>query len=165
MKPPDDQLQWKYLDGEATEQERTGVQRRLTDDAEFKEALQSRQQLHHTLRQVEPEHPSMRFVINVMDSLPILYKKSIEPLVSPKWVKVFMGSLGVFVVGLFAYAASAVDSVSTSNVPGEQFIDKLIALPASVFTTLAIISFSYLFFVVLDRQLKKRFNAKKAERR
>lgn len=160
MKPQDDQLQWKYLDGEATEQERTWVQRRLTDDAAFKAELQSRQQLNHTLKQMEPEHPSMRFVINVMDSLPILYKKAIEPLVSPKWIKVFMGSIGVFVVGLFAYAATSFGSVSTSNVPGEQLIDKLNALPISVFTTLAIISFTYLFFVVLDRQLKKRFARK-----
>ena len=59
MKQPDDQLQWKYLDGEATEQERTWVQRRLTDDETFKAELQSRQQLHHTLQQMEREHPSM----------------------------------------------------------------------------------------------------------
>lgn len=160
MKPQDDQLQWKYLDGEATEQERTWVQHRLTNDAAFKAKLQSRQQLNHTLQQMEPEHPSMRFVINVMDSLPILYKKAMEPLVSPKWVKVFMGSLGVFFVGLFTYAATSIGSVSSSNVPGEQLVEKLNALPISVFTTLAIISFTYLFFVLLDRQLKKRFARK-----
>lgn len=160
MKIPDDKLQWKYLDGEATESERSAVQRRLEEDAAFKTALHTRQQLHHTLRQMEPEQPSMRFVMNVMDSLPILYKKTIEPLVSPKWIKAFLGSLGVFFVGLFVYAATVIGSFSNSNIPGEQFIEKLNALPISVFTTLAIISFTYLFFVILDRQLKKRFARK-----
>lgn len=149
---------WKYLDGEATEQERTWVQRRLMDDAAFKAEFQSRQQLNHTLQQMEPEQPSMRFVMNVMDSLPVLYKKTIDPLVSPKWIKAFMGSIGVFFVGLFAYAATSIGSVSTTNVPGEELIEKLNTLPISVFTTLAIISFTYLFFVILDRQLKKRFS-------
>ena len=161
MKPADDQLQWKYLDGEATEQERTWVQRRLTDDAEFKAELQSRQQLNHTLHQMEPEHPSMRFVINVMDSLPQLYKKAIEPLVSPKWVKAFVGSLVVFIAGLFGYAATIVGSVSTGSTPNNSFIDRFNALPTSIFTTLAIVAFTYLFFVILDWQLKKRFDSLK----
>ena len=157
MKQPDDQLQWKYLDGEATEQERTWVQRRLTDDATFKAELQSRQQLQHTLQQMEPEHPSMRFTINVIDSLPRLYQKAIEPLVSPKWVKAFLGGLVIFVVGLFGYAATNVGSVSSDSLPGSNLIERLNALPLSLFTTLAMISFTYLFFVILDQQLKKRF--------
>jgi hypothetical protein len=157
MKPQDDKLQWKYLDGEATEQERTGVQHRLADDAAFKAELQSRQQLHHTLQQIEPEQPSMRFVMNVMESLPQLYKKAIEPLVSPKWVKVFLGSLGVFIIGLFGYVATTIGSFSMDSTLGEKVIAQLNALPASLFTALAMISFTYLFFVILDRQLKKRF--------
>ena len=150
MKQPDDQLQWKYLDGEATE-------RRLTDDETFKAELQSRQQLHHTLQQMEPEHPSMRFTINVIDSLPRLYQKTIEPLVSPKWVKTFVGSLVVFVAGLFGYAASNVSAVSAHSLLGSNLIERLNALPLSLFTILAMISFIYLFFVILDQQLKKRF--------
>ncbi len=156
MNPQDDKLMWKYLDGEANEQERTWVQRRLTEDAAFKSELQSRQQLNHALQQMDAEQPSMRFVINVMDRLPILYKKSIEPLVNPKWVKAFLGGLVVFVVGLFGFAATFEGSTS-SNIPGENLITQLYNTPVSVFTTLAIISFSYLFFVLLDRQLKKRF--------
>jgi len=159
MKPQDDKLMWKYLDGEANEQERTWVQRRMTDDAAFKSELQSRQQLNHALQQMDAEQPSMRFVMNVMESLPILYKKSIEPLVSPKWVKAFLGGLVVFVVGLFGYAATFEGSTS-SNIPGENFAERLYSLPVSVFTMLAIASFSYLFFVLLDRQLKKRFAKK-----
>lgn len=159
MKPQDDKLHWKYIDGEATEQERTWVQRRLTDDASFKAEFQSRQQLNHTLQQMEPEQPSMRFTLNVMESLPVLYKKAIEPLVSPKWVKAFIGSLVAAVVGLFGYAAISADAeVVTSHIPGQNFIERLNSLPISTFTTLIIISISYLFFVMLDRQLKKRFS-------
>lgn len=160
MKPQDDKLMCKYLDGEANEQERTWVQRRLTDDATFKNEFQARQQLNHTLQQMDAEQPSMRFVMNVMESLPILYKKNIEPLVNPKWVKAFLGGLVIFVVGLFGFAATASGSASVDNIPGENLITQLYNMPVSVFTTLAIISFSYLFFVLLDRQLKKRFARK-----
>lgn len=160
MKTQEDQLMWKYLDEEANEQERSLVQQQLAEDAVFKKELQSRQQLHHALQHQEADQPSMRFVMNVMESLPILYKKTFEPLVNPKWVKVFWGSLVIFIVGLFGFAAGSVGSVTTDNLPGENFIQRLNALPVSVFTTLAIISFSYLFFVLLDRQLKKRFAKK-----
>ncbi|GEM_PF-954221 len=160
MTPQDEQLMWKYLDGEASEQERTWLQRRLTDDMEFKAELQARQQLQGTLQHMEPEHPSMRFVMNVMDSLPQLYKKAIEPLVNPKWIKLFLGGFVIFVMGLLGYAATSVNTTSNNDGIGTNFIDRLNALPISVFTTLAMISFSYLFFVILDRQLKKRFNHK-----
>lgn len=160
MKPQDDKLMWKYLDQEANEQERTSLQRRLTDDEGFKQELQSRQQLNHALKQMEPEHPSMRFVMNVMESLPILYKKNIEPLVNPKWVKAFLGGLVVFVVGLFGYATVNAGSAAVPDMPGSNLVNQLYDMPVSVFTTLAIGSFSYLFFVLLDRQLKKRFAKK-----
>ncbi|MFN7115784.1 MAG: anti-sigma factor family protein [Saprospiraceae bacterium] len=160
MKTQDEQMLWKYLDSEANEQERTAVEQRVSEEAAFQQEFQARQQLHTALQKMEAEQPSMRFVMNVMDRLPILYKKTIEPLVNPKWVKAFFGSLGIFIAGLFGYAATLGGSTTNYDVPGANFIQRFNALPSSVFTILAMVSFTYLFFVILDRQLKKRFARK-----
>lgn len=165
MKEQDIHKIWAHLDGEGTDSERAQLQQRATDDAAFKVELQKRQILHHTLQQVEAEQPSMRFVMNVMDKLPQLYKKIVvQPLVSPLWIKVFQYALGLLalVYGgvVFQYIQSA-ESPDAAALPGVEAISRgLAGLSNQIWVMVGILCFSFLFLVVLDRQLKKRFAKK-----
>lgn len=165
MKEQDIHHIWKYLDNEATPSERGQLQKRATDDAAFNAELQTRQQLNHALQQMETEQPSMRFMMNVMDKLPQLYKKIvIKPLINPRWIKGFLYTLSILA---FAYAGAVVqymqsaEKTTSISLPGVEAVGNALAgLPTQVWVMLGILCFSYLFFVILDRQLKKRFAKK-----
>ncbi len=163
MKEQDIHKIWQYLDNDITSSERAQVQKRATDDAAFHAELETRQRLHHALQQIEAEQPSMRFAVNVMDKLPQLYKKIVvQPLVNPLWVRGFfylLAALGLVYTGAVVQYVQSTEG--TSSLPGVEFLSGLLtAIPSQLWVMMATLCASYLAFVWLDRQLKKRFGRK-----
>jgi anti-sigma factor RsiW len=156
MKSQEEQI-WQYLDGELNTAERSALEQRLPEDHLLYTELQTRQILHQHLQQTEAEQPSLRFVKNVMDSLPFLYQKAIEPLIRPIWIKVFWGGLAIFIIGLLLYAVAFANVIAGSKDLQKLWIAVLKHLPLPFFTFLLILSFGFLLFVILDKQLKNRF--------
>jgi len=99
-------LIWKYLDGECTPQEKEQVQRLLAEDLAFAEELEMAKSLQETLRELEPEQPSMRFSANVSEKLPALYRPihTSADILPKSIVRVFgslVGTVAVLCLGLF----------------------------------------------------------------
>ncbi len=151
---------WNYLDGTGSPVQRQAVEKRLTEDAAFRAAFLERKHLHAALQEQEAEQPSMRFANNVMDKLPALYQRTVEPLVRPFWIKVFAGSLGAF---LLLYFGGVIYSMERGLVSGEgpaaragdQVSTLLDSLPPQVLSVVLALSISYLFLVFLDRKLQR----------
>ena len=161
MKETDEQLIWKFLDGTLSEADKSKLEERRKNDPAFREALAEREELHRQLQEATPEQPSLRFVRNVMENLPVIYRRAVEPLVRPFWIKVFFGSLGILLLSYFVMVAYYVKEkpidqhdqvVSMADRVG-QFI---VGLPPQVFTIIAALSIGYLTLLLLDRYLKGR---------
>lgn len=157
MNSQQEHLHWNNLDGIATEQERLEWQIQFNKDEGFKAQFKSRQLLHECLRKMETEQPSIRFVKNVMDQLPPLYKKTIEPLIKPQFIKIFFVGLGMTISSIFFFAVLMDRTEYPMSFPGDKLLQQFNTLPVSVFSTLALISVSGLCLVLLDWRLKKRF--------
>lgn len=165
MKENDDRLIWKYIDDAATAEERSLVEKRQEDDPAFQAKLAERKELHRHLQETTPEQPSMRFARSVMEKLPDLYRRTIEPLVQPFWVKVFFGTLGTFLVAYFGLVAYFVrqqplDSQDQVVTLTSRLGDAFASLPYQFFTIIGALSFGFLTLVLLDRYLKSRFGNK-----
>ncbi len=160
MKAQDKEHIWQQLDGEPTDPERAQPPRRATEpDTEWT----TRQVLHHSLQKMEAEQPSMRFVMNVMDRLPQLYKKmTVQPLVHPRWVRAFLYMLtgaGLLYVGVVVhYVQTAEDAAAALSPTIDWLLPFFALLPAQSWGMMATLCASYLFFVLLDRHLRKRFS-------
>ena len=161
MKEQNEQMIWKYLDGHSSPAECEAMEKRLAEDAAFRAAFLERQRLHAALQEQEAEQPSLRFAKNVMDRLPALYRRSVEPLVRPFWTKVFAGALGAF---LILYFGGVIYSVERGLVSGEgpaaevgnQVSTWLDRLPPHALYIVLALSISYLFLVFLDRKLQQK---------
>ncbi len=165
MKPQDEKLIWRYIDGECEPKERKVLQERIAQEPSFQQEVQARTSLHQSLRQMEAEQPSMRFVMNVMDRLPQLYKKVVvQPLIKPIWIRLFFYTLSAFALlytGGSIYYLQQAESAGGAHIPVLQsFFDTIAALPQQVWTLIVMLCVSYLFFVWLDGRLNKRFGKK-----
>lgn len=167
MKEEDKKLIWKLLDGEGTPTEREQAQERRSEDADFNLEFGMREHLHESLKKTEAEQPSMRFAMNIMDKLPQLYQRTIKPLISPLWVKGFLYTMTALLVGYMGsvmYYVATTDEISPDAAPGAQTISNIFnSLSNQTWIMLGMLGFSYLFFVWLDKTLKKRFNRKQQE--
>ncbi len=164
MKEDDKKLIWKLLDGEGTPAEREHAQQRRSEDADFNLEFGMRAHLHESLQKTEAEQPSMRFVLNVMDKLPQLYRRTVKPLIRPIWVKGFLYAVLALLIGSFGigmYYVTITDEISPEAAPGAETVSNFFnALPTQTWLMLGMIGFSYLFFVWLDKALRKRFQNK-----
>lgn len=161
MKEQDKKLIWKVLDGEGTPEEREQSQQRRAEDSDFNLEFATREHLHDSLHKTEAEQPSMRFVMNVMDKLPQLYQRTIKPLISPIWVKGFLYTMTALLVGYFgsvAYYMRNTEQISPEAAPGAKVLSDFVQMfSTQTWVILGMLGFSYLFFVWLDKTLKKRF--------
>ncbi len=157
-----DELIWKYLDGACTPEEKERVEKLKKEDAAFRAALLERQRLDQELEEQPLEQPSLRFAKNVMERLPELYQRSIEPLVRPLWIKVFFGSLGAlflayFVIVFQSLGQAAPQSQGPATRWADRFSDLFASLPPQTLSILAAVSLAYLGLVFLDRFLKRKW--------
>ena len=68
MREQDIEMQiWDYLDQQCTEEEKKHIAILIEKDVLWRQKYTELQVLHLTLNAQEPEHPSLRFVQNVMD--------------------------------------------------------------------------------------------------
>lgn len=160
-----DILIWKYLDGRATTEEQSTVERLLEEDPAFKAAFLERQKLEETIKKEELEQPSMRFAKNIMDKLPDLYRRTVEPLVRPFWIRVFFGTLSGFLLVYFGLVAYALHTGQISQGGpfaqlSEQVTGFFTGIPSQLLTIISALCFAYLGLVWLDRQLKKRISSR-----
>ena len=161
MKETDEQLIWKHLDGTLNEAEKAGIEQRSKIDPSFREALAEREELHRQLQETTPEQPSLRFVASVMEKLPTIYRRAIEPLVQPFWIKIFFGSLGAFLLSYFAMVAyyvqeKPIDQHDQVVSIADRIGQLIIGLPQQVFTIIAALSVGFLTLILFDHYLKDR---------
>jgi hypothetical protein len=155
-----DVLIWKYLDGQATAEEKVRVERLLKEDQSFKAAFLERRQLENKMQEEDLEQPSLRFAKNIMDKLPDLYRRTVEPLVRPFWIRFFFGSLALFLLAYFGMVAYTLPTgEGPAGGPVARITEQVSAffegLPTQVLTIVSALCFAYLGLVWLDRQLKK----------
>lgn len=152
---------WNYLDQAATPEERAELERRRQEDPVFRQDFLEREALDAQLKTIEAEQPSLRFVQNIMDRLPELYRRAVEPLVRPLWIKVFAGTMSVCLLGYLGFVYYAVQTgqiepggslVTISNKINGLFS----GLSGQVISIVAALSLGYLGLVLFDRVLKKR---------
>lgn len=102
------ELLWKYAEGEYTPEEKAAVEALLAGNETLREEFEMIQEMQATLASMEPQQPSMRFTQNVMEALPKIYSPAAEePLVMPVWKKIFWGAVaatfgGVLIFGKFS---------------------------------------------------------------
>ncbi|MCB0571144.1 MAG: hypothetical protein KDC66_15325 [Phaeodactylibacter sp.] len=154
------ELLWKYIDGACTPEEKAEVERLLAEDTAFRLAYAQRLKLHQSLKEQPLEQPSMRFVRNVMDRLPSLYKKlSVRPLFTTTQWSILGALTAVFMLGYsyitYQYAESAPKAAEPSQI--DIVASALNGLPTQFMAVLAAVSFGVIGLVWLDRQLKQRF--------
>lgn len=155
-----EELLWKFIDGDCTEEEKTQIQKALEQDEALRRSLAERQALHEALQKIEEEAPSMRFATNVMENLP----KNVwswRPLVTPRLIgKFILGlSASVSLCVLIAFtAAPTVNSTATDPVIGQvtQLSNQIFSSSFSSLIVLLTIGAAMLY--LLDRYLKNRFS-------
>jgi hypothetical protein len=60
---------WDYIDGIASAEEKTVIEKLLADNAAWRDKYQELLEAHQLMQAVELEEPSMRFTKNVMDKI------------------------------------------------------------------------------------------------
>lgn len=100
-----EELLWRYIDGDCSEEEQQLIKNALAEDESLKEAMAERQALHAALKKIEEEEPSMRFATNVMENLPEQLW-SWRPLVTRQLVGQFLLGLSGSIAICYLLAAS-----------------------------------------------------------
>lgn len=159
MNPSDEQLIWRYLDGECDPEEQRTVASRLETDPAFRAAWAERRALHLRLQAVEAEQPSLRFVQNVMDRLPLSLR--IEPLVSRRQWRNWLTGAAAFLLALLGLTWSLPPTAAggTAVEPYLQpFNEFVLGLPQQLLALTGALGIGFLVLVWLDRKLKARFS-------
>ena len=160
---PNSNLIWKYVDGECTPAEISQIESAARRDPEVRRAIAEAEMLHLKLQKQETEAPSMRFVQNVMEALPPIYRKySSEPLLNPSWIKAFYAFLAVFLITYIwmfaeyargdnpeAYAWMATVESTYESILGQLFGQSTVLIAA--------LGISIILLYWVDRRLKNYF--------
>lgn len=150
-------LIWKYLDGECTPQEKEQVQHLLAEDLAFGEELEMAKSLQETLRELEPEQPSMRFSANVSEKLPALYKPihTSADILPKSLVRIFgslVGTVAVLSLGLFFGAQQ--NAQDKLNILGHYTLNLGVFSNPMVFSAF-LVSLAVLSYFLMDFAFKK----------
>ena len=163
MNTSDQQIIWKYIDGDCSPEEIREVEQKMATDPAFKAELEERKKLQQAFQAMETEEPSLRFAANVMDNLPEIYQRTaIPPLVRPFWTRAFLVSLvGAFLVLLVVFMLSPGAIANPDSFWGLQEAQQLgswvNSLPAQLLVLISSLSFGSLLLIWIDRQPRHRF--------
>lgn len=120
MKHIDEQVWWKYVDGECSKEEKLQIESLLAEDPSLAEEMLLRSTLHHEMSEMELIAPSMDFNKNVMDALPqTITISEVAPLVSSKMKWSFFILSGLFLLGLLSLPFFLEGSTATA--PSHEF--------------------------------------------
>lgn len=89
---------WDYIDGNASEEEKSVISKLLESDAEWKSKYGELLDLNNLIRSTELEAPSMRFTKNVMEEISRL---QIAPATRTYLNKRIIWGLGIFFIAIF----------------------------------------------------------------
>ncbi len=163
MKHSDEQMWWKYIDDECTEEERKMMKQLLEDDPSAKEAFMLRNALHQNLTKGELLEPSFNFTNKVMDALPPPeYIVKTTPIISPLghkifWVLISLLLLSVIVL-LWRTEPGTTSAYSVYLKEINQFIiDSCSWIPVPVLQTLVMLFITSITLLGLDALMKRRF--------
>ncbi|HKK76236.1 MAG TPA: hypothetical protein VJ953_14245 [Saprospiraceae bacterium] len=155
---------WTQLDGALNEKEQADFLQKLQEDPELSAAFAEAQQLEAHLKEVEADEPSMRFTANVLDQLPVLYKKvSVEPVLSQQslWRGVLLLLASVLLSFTAALSGTGTGSGENSFIQWQSYLDKFMGLPSSALMIAALTGFCIVSVFAIDQVLKKRFLSKR----
>lgn len=159
MKAISEELLWKYIDGDCSDEEKQMIEAALEKDETLKQSMAERKALHLALQNIEEEVPSMRFATNVMENLPKKVWRW-KPLLTPRLAGRFIFGLvsGTTICFLLAFtAAPNVNAVSQDPVIGQlsQWSNQFFA--SSFSNMIILITLGVAILYALDQYLKKRF--------
>lgn len=155
------ELLWKYIEGNCDEAELATVEQLLEADKAMKAEWLQRKTLHESLQHLEMDTPSMRFVQNVMDSLPRLYESS--QAVSMRWLRRFAFATGtitaIFVIATFSFDTSGMSNPAQTNrinnfINANKTIAETLTNDYALYSSMVI--FAALSLILLDQWLSKQ---------
>lgn len=160
----DNDLIWRFIDGDCDEAEQAAILKRLEEDTTFKQALEESQHLDKAFVELELEQPSMRFTTNVMENLPTLYEQlPTLHLLGPGWIKAFWAGLSFMLVSTIGVGLFSPDATQLTTGNGTAgWFEKLLQfseLPFMSYKSAVIlfaVSTSSVFLLWLDRQIAKQ---------
>ncbi len=158
-----DQLIWQYIDGECTEAERMELEALLKKDKKLQREVQEARQLHQQLQQLEPEQPSLRFSVNVMEQLPPLARRLwVEPFVPESVIRRFLAVMTglfalFFILLLLSRKYYPEQTESTTSQAFETIAGSIAAIPQQWLVLVIIAASGTLLLLLLDRFLQSRF--------
>ena len=164
MKEQDHDLIWKYIDGDCTTVEVQYVENQIEGNPTFNKEWKQKLVLHEALKEIETHQPSMRFVMNVMESLPTPnFGLRIAPLVPQRWVwKTLVGS-GLFVAMMLAVTWGnmpiSAHFIEQPPSPWMTYTHMILEIPASVWNIIAALSFAVLSLLGMDFWMKRKFKS------
>ena len=151
---------WKQIDNELSDKERADFQAELNNNSVLNQQLKDAEKIDEALRQMETEEPSMRFSMNVFEKLPSIYKKvQVSPLFSPRAIKLGILSVGALIL---VSLAPVLFVEGDYDITYFDFWNSLlqmnfqIPIPSEWVLMLAVASFGFVTYVIIDRQIKKR---------
>ena len=164
MKDMDEILIWKYLDGLCDPAEKEEVEKRLLNDEKFKLALEQRSTLHKGLEGMEPEQPSMRFTLNVMENLPEMYNKLsvIPPLIQPVWRGIIVVTLALLFLTLPNLVVPSEEGTAggvESLIQADQVNGLIQSIPFTYFVIAASLGLGFITLYFLDKRLKTKLKS------
>ncbi len=116
--------------------------------------------LHEQLRQMEPETPSLRFQVNVMEQLPVMYRKVVaRPLLYPRQVRglaALLGSVLLANILLVLFAAPELTGNWQALATWAEQVSAATAGPAGRIA--GALGFGVFCILLLDSLLAKRFS-------
>lgn len=159
MKNIPEELLWKYIDGNCSEEEKKAINTAIAEDDTLRAALAERIALHQALKKMEAEQPGMRFTSNVMENLPDKVL-AWQPLLSPRLIGKFFGGLtaGLAICFLLVYNIQATESGQDyASIIGQVTQWSHQVFYSTFSKIIAMLTLSLLPLYFLDRFLKRNY--------
>jgi hypothetical protein len=90
---------WEYIDGFSNEAEKSGIEKLIAENAEWKAKYYELLEIHQSLNLVELEEPSLRFTRNVMEEIA---KYQIAPATKSYINSKIVWGIGIFFITMIA---------------------------------------------------------------
>jgi len=115
---------WEYIDGLSSNEEKTVIEKLVSENAEWKAKYHELLEVHQSLNLVELEQPSMRFTKNVMEEIA---KYQIAPATKTYINSKVIWGIGIFfltmIVGFLVYGIGQIDWTVAGDSKGTLGVD------------------------------------------
>ena len=115
---------WEYIDGLSSNEEKTVIEKLVSENAEWKAKYHEFLEVHQSLNLVELEEPSLRFTKNVMEEIA---KYQIAPATKTYINSKVIWGIGIFfltmIVGFLVYGIGQIDWTVAGDSKGTLGVD------------------------------------------